>query len=644
MTNFGALLEPFTIGNVTLPNRLVMLPMGTELCGEDGRSTPAEAAYYAARARGGTGLVMTGITFVSSEFDPIPPGLARIDTDAHTEGIKAIADAVHAEGGLLALQLTMGLGRNNQYCETLGMEPRSSAEVPWFFDPSVTCRPLAVDEIAKIVAASGEAARRAHEAGVDVIDIHGHTGYLVDQFMSACWNTRTDQYGGSPQNRARFLTEVLAAVKANAPGRPVSVRLSINHRFPGGRTVEETRALLPFMETAGVDLLLCDDGSYEAMDYVFPPYYLGDECMTNAVDGVKEYTTMPVVACGNITPTSGNRLLEEGRTDLVGIGRGLIADPDIIVKIVAGQEERIRPCIRCNQLCVGNAFMGKALGCAVNPAVSHELDGPIATADALKRIAIIGAGPAGLEAARVAGLRGHTVDVYEKSNRLGGVLHPAATPDFKRQLRQMISWWEGELALLPTVHVHFETEISQGAPQLAGVDEIIVAVGSTPLSPPIPGLDSDNVIEVIDAHENPAKVGHSVVVCGGGLSGADLALELAQAGRAVTLVEMADAIAKDMLPLNKISLDARLSSANVTILTGTTVTAVTGEGVLVSGPDGEHTLTCDTVVTAFGVAPATHLVAQLSESTTPVRAVGDCVEPRKVGDAINDAYNLAAAL
>ena len=645
MAAYEKLLEPITVGGMTLPNRVVLIPMGTELCTADGKSTPAEAAYYAARARGGTGLVMTGVTFVSSQFDPIAPGLARIDTDEHTAGVKAMVDAVHAEGAKFALQLTMGLGRNNQYCETLGMEPRSASDNAWFFDPTKKCTPLEVDEIRQIVADTGAAARRAHEAGVDMIDIHGHTGYLVDQFMSACWNRRTDEYGGSAERRARFLTELVAAVRENAPGVAVSLRLSVNHRFEGGREIEETRELLPYVEAAGIDLLLCDDGSYEAMDYVFPPYYLGDNCMVNAAAEIKPFTSIPVVAAGNITPDNGETLLREGVTDLVGIGRGLIADPEIVNKITAGHADRIRPCIRCNQLCVGNAFAGKPLACAVNPQVGRESLGGIEPAVTPKRIAIIGAGPAGLEAARVAGLRGHTVDVYERTDRMGGVLFPAATPDFKAQLRAMIGWWERELAALAQVTVHLDTEITPEAEVLRGVDEIIVAVGSTPLTPPIPGLDGDNVMEVIDAHDHPAEVGASVVVCGGGLSGADFALEIAESGRQVTLVEMADEIARDMLMINKISLMADLARNGVTTMTGHTVVEVDAAGVVVAdGTGAQTTLACDTVVSAFGVAPATSLATAFEQAGMAVHAVGDCVQPAKVGDAINSAYDLAMTL
>lgn len=655
MSAFEHLLQPIKIGNLELKNRLLMTPMGTELGTQNGHSTPAEAAYYAERAKGGTGLVMTGINFVSGIFDPIAPGLARIDTDAHTPGIKAIADAVHAAGGVLALQLTMGLGRNNQYCQTLNMEPRSASDNTWFFDPSVRCKPLEIEEIQRIVADTGDAARRAYHAGVDVIDIHGHTGYLVDQFMSSCWNRRTDQYGGSTENRCRFPSELIAAIKQNAPGLPVSFRISVNHRFAGGRTWQETQEIVQHLERAGIDLLICDDGSYEAMDYVFPPYYLGDDCMVSAAEAVKPVVSIPVAACGNITVDNGERILARGAADMIGVGRGLIADPHIIRKIEAGQPDRIRPCIRCNQLCTGNAFNGKPIGCAVNPEVAREAERVITPTDSPRKIAIVGAGPAGLEAARVAGLRGHTVDVYDKEDRIGGVLFPAATPDFKRELRKMIDWWDGELALLPNVSIHLGTEITADSAELDDADEVIVAAGSLPVHPPIRGIDSPIVMEVIDAHTGERRPGKRVIICGGGLSGADLGLELAQDGHEVTIVEMLDEIARDMLFLNRVSLLRSLAEHNVQILTSHKVVEITDTGVVVEGPDGEKSLAADTVVAAFGVRPAQALTEELTNvsagapfaARTPerrVHPVGDCVAPRKVGDAINDAYELAFSI
>lgn len=521
----------------------------------------------------------------------------------------------------------------------MGMEPVSSSDNTYFFDPSRKCRALTTEEIEIIVRRTGEAARRAYKAGFDVIDLHGYTGYLIDQFMSEVWNRRTDQYGGSPENRARFAVECLQAIKANAPGVTTSFRISVDHHFEGGRTWEETQHLIGALEAGGLDMILCDDGSYEAMDYVFPPYYLGDDCMTSAAAHVKSIATIPVGACSNITPANGENILERGEADLIVIGRGLIADPDLVNKLREGRADDIRPCIRCNQLCTGNAYFGKAIGCAVNPEVGYEAERIITPTDNPKNIAVIGAGPAGLEFARVTGLHGHTVTVYDKEERVGGVLLPAATPEFKRELFKMIGWWERQIAMIENVTIELNHEVKPGRPELEGSDVIVVATGSHPFVPSsIEG--AENGVDVLAFHKG-AEIGKRVIVCGGGLSGADAALELAQDGHEVTIVEMADEVARDMLMLNRTSLLRVLDQHDVKILTGTTVKAIRTDGITAETAEGTVELDADTVVTAFCLKPATELGESLGAQ---VLTVGDCVAPRKVGDAVNDAYALAFEL
>ncbi|MBT0771619.1 FAD-dependent oxidoreductase [Kineosporia sp. J2-2] len=640
MPSFDRILAPGRIGSLEVPNRVLLAPMGTEMCTPDGRSTPREAAYYRARAAGGTGVVMSGITAVQSDTEPITQGLARIDTDGHIAGIAAIAEAVHSVGGLFALQLTAGLGRNINTVRE-GQVPVSASDNTWFGDPSIRCRPLTTDEIAIIVRRFGEAAVRARQAGVDMIDLHGHTGYVLDQFLSPVWNRRTDAYGGSVQNRVRFTAEIVAAIKESYPGVPVSFRLSVDHRFEGGRTPASTREIAVELERAGIDLIIADEGSYEAMDYVFPPYYLGDACMAGAATALKEVVSIPVAAVGNLRPVDGERLLEQGRADFVAIGRGLIADPDLVNKLRAGRSADVRPCIRCNAYCTGNAFFGKPVECAVNPAVSHELEaGPVPSANP-RHVVVIGGGPGGMEAARTAALCGHTVDLYEQDEQLGGVLLPAATPAFKRELRSMITWWERQLAGLD-VTVHTGVTIAADSPEVAAADEIIVATGSVPLRPRgIEGLD-EHTVDVLAFHRG-AAVGKRVLVAGGGLSGADAALELARDGHRVTLVEVAPELARDMLMVNRVTLLRDLSEAGVRVLTGHRITRVTAGGAVAEGPDGEVTLEADTVVSAFGVLPARSLVEQLGDSPK-VHPIGDCVQPAKVGEAVRAGYAAALAL
>ncbi|HQY32448.1 MAG TPA: NAD(P)/FAD-dependent oxidoreductase [Actinotalea sp.] len=641
MSDYAHVLSPGTFGTLTLPNRVIMAPMGTEMGTHEGLFTEREIAYYTERARGGTGLVVTGISAVSQDFEQINAGLCRVDTDACLPGLTALAESIHAVGGLVSLQLTAGLGRNINVIDPDRLPISASDNAHWT-NPDVLCRPLEIEEIRLIVQRFAEAAARAAAAGIDAIDIHGHTGYLIDQFMSPIWNRRTDVYGGSTENRCRFAVEILQAVKAAAPGLPVSFRLSVDHKFPGGRTAADSREIAVILEAAGLDLMMADNGSYEAMDYVFPPYYLGDSCMVDAAKALKEVLTIPVMAVGNLTPEGAEAVIAAGDADFAGIGRGLIADPEWAGKLARGCREDIRPCIRCNALCVGNAFFVLPLGCAVNAQVGMERERQVTPAETPKHVVVVGAGPAGLEAARVAGLRGHTVDVYERAEHLGGVLWPAATPDFKKELRGMIAWWERQLATLP-VTLHLGTEVTADSPELLGADAVILATGSTPLVPAgLAGADGANVVEVIDAHLL-GGLGHRVVVAGGGLSGCDLALELAQDGHEVTIVEMADEVARDMIIINRITLLRELAEHGVRLLTGHTVASVDVDGLVATGPDGEVHVDADSVVLAFGVRPARALADALA-GRPGVVAVGDCVTPAKVGEAINAGFLAALAI
>jgi len=639
MSTFQHVLRPATVGGLELKNRVIMPPMGTAMGTPEGFFSERQAAYYAERARGGAALVVTELTATCTAYEPMG-GLTRMDADECIPGLARVADAVHAAGGLFAVQLTPGQGRNNP-AFTPDVPPVSASDNPNYWNPAVLCRPLETDEVRAIVRSVGEAAARCAAAGVDWIDVHGHTGYLIDQFLGRQWNRRTDVYGGSVENRTRFATEIIQAVKAAAPGLPVSFRLSVLNHVEGGRDVAEAQEIALLLQAAGLDLLMADDGSYDAMDWVFPPYYLGDACMVPAARAMKEVLSIPVMAVGNLTPESAEAALAAGDADFVGIGRGHIADPAWTVKLATGKRADIRPCIRCNQMCIGNEFAGAVMGCAVNPEAGNELTLSITPAPARRRVVVVGAGPAGLEAARVAGLRGHTVDVYDQADHIGGVLWPAATPDFKHELRSMVDWWEGQLAELP-VTVHLATRIHAGSPELVGADDIIVATGSLPLTPPIPGIDGPNVVDVLSVHQG-TPVGHRVLVAGGGLSGADLALELAHEGHDVTIVEMADDIAQDMLFLNKIPLVRQLAEGGVRVLARHTVTAIDAAGVTTVGPDGEVRVEADTVVAAFGVRPATGLADSLV-GRPGIRAVGDCVTPAKVGEAVNAGYLAALTL
>ncbi|MBF0689683.1 MAG: FAD-dependent oxidoreductase [Cellulomonas sp.] len=599
-----------------------------------------EVAYFAARAAGGVGLIITGTMTTTSRFED-NEGWPKVEDDGVIPDLARLADAVHAEGALLAGQLTPGSGRVGPP-EPGGEVPVSASPTPWLADPSRACRELTTGEVEHLVEQYGPAVARLAAAGFDAVDIHSHTGYLIDQFMSSQWNQRTDRYGGSLENRLRFPLELVAAARAAAPELAITFRLTVDHHMPGGRSLEESLQMAPIIAEAGIHLLMVDDGAFETVDWIFPPYYMGDAPLLPGAAAVRAVVDVPVMATGNITPEIGDRAVAAGEVDFIGMGRALIADPDLPRKLTAAQPAAVRPCIRCNQLCVGNILASEPLGCAVNPEVGFEahLPGP---ATEQRHVVVVGAGPAGLEVARVAATRGHRVDVYDETDHAGGVLWPAATPDFKRELRRMVDWWQGQLAELP-VTVHLGHRITADSPELRDADQVVVATGSTQLVPAsIPGTDRDDVVDVLRFHRG-APVGHRVVMVGGGLSGSDAALELANEGHDVTVVEMLDEIARDMLVVNRITLLRRLDEARVRLLTGTRVREITDDGVLVEGPDGPATLPADTVVLALGSRPRTDLLTELTAAGIPVQAVGDCVEPAKVGEAVNRAYALAAQL
>lgn len=643
MTVLSRLLEPAKWGSLELPNRMYMPPMGTHTANPDGTISEAGVAYLLARAKGGVGLIITESMPVQEVYDPPTGSVVSISRDEHIPGLKAMVEQVHALGGRIAANLTPGFGRIMPAGPD-GGAPYSASAVPLLMDPTTMSRELSTEQVEDILARFRAAVIRALECGFDAIDIHGHTGYLTDQFLSAVWNQRTDRFGGDAAGRATFATEMIRAVREEA-GKdfPLSMRISVRHEFPGGRTTEEGQELAVILQDAGLDVLLVDAGAYEAIDLAFPGYYRGDGVYLPDAAAVKPLLRIPVAVNGNLTPELGEKALADGIADFIGYGRMIIADPDLPRKIAEGRPQSVRPCIRCNALCIGNVAMGKPVECSVNPEAGYEATRVLLPAPTVRKVAVVGAGPGGLEAARVAAARGHDVTVYEASDMLGGVLEPAATPDFKRELHRMIDWWDGELTDLG-VKVEFNHRVEPDDPALAEADAVIVATGSVPLVPPIPGADtSPLVIDVLEGHRG-APVGKRVVVCGGGLSGADYALELAQAGHEVTVVEMGPEIAPDMIFYNRITLLTQLAMLGVKTVTGTTVTAFTDDAVEAEGPDGAVTLPCDTAVLAFGVKPNRALPEALKAAGVEFTEVGDCVKPAKVAEAVHGGYLAAAEI
>lgn len=641
---YAKLLEPMKIGNMNLRNRFIMSPMGTFTPMQDGTESEEGIMYYEERARGGFAMIIIGAQFINEKTAQGGPTIA-FDNNRAIPKTTVLCERVHRWGAKICAQLSPGTGRNGM--PDIGERvPISSSENPSFYDPNVICRALTVDEIKDIIKDFAQAASFAKKAGFDAIEIHGHAGYLIDQFLSPIWNKRTDEYGGSAENRARFAVEIVQAVR-NTVGHdmPILFRIALDHRFPGGRTLEDSMPLLEILEKAGVDAFDVDAGAYETMDYIFPTAYVGDACMAYVCKEARKHVNVPLINAGNHSPETALELVNSGDCDFVMFGRQAIADPEFPKKLIENRREDVRPCIVCNEECIGRIF-GRLtqLSCSVNIQVCMEKYFPITKTDSPKDIVVIGAGPSGLEAARVAAIKGHHVTVYEKSDDIGGILKIIATAPFKKRIRDLIEWYDVQLKKLG-VKIKLNTEIKANDTVLDYADKIFVATGSLPFIPNIPGIDGKNVIGVIDAHDKDVS-GERIAVCGGGLSGCDTALELAMKGKKVTVIEMLSECAQDAMPINKISLMRMLTEHDVTLLTNSKVIAVEPNGVVIEKKDGTRkTIKADTVITAFGQKSDTNLPDAIrAKYNIKTTVIGDAEKVAKVGEAIRTGFYAAMAV
>lgn len=645
--NYEKLFTPFKVGKMEVKNRIGMSPMGTNSAFTNGRKDAQEIDYFIERAKGGVGIIFMGCQMLNEK---IAQGSMEgyLDTYTVLPSLTSVCDGVHRYGAKIVCQISPGTGRN-AFPDTFGNPPISSSETPSVFNPDVKCHALTKEEIAQIMDGFKFAAGIARDAGYDAIEIHAHAGYLIDQFMSPIWNLRTDEYGGSPENCARFPKEIIQAIKSVVgDALPVIFRISLDHRFEGGRTLDDSIKLLKILEEAGVDAFDVDAGCYETLDYIFPPSYLGESCMSYVCKAAREAVSVPLFTAGTLAPDSALELIESGVVDFTNMGRALIADPQLPNKLMEGRPEDVRPCLRCNEYCIGRIWNRHTkLSCAVNPQAMEEVRFALHKSDDPKEIVVIGGGPAGMEAARVAAIEGHHVILFEKNDHLGGVMGDICTASFKKNIKKLTQWYEVQLKKLH-VDIRLNTAINGDEEILKTCDRIIIGCGAKPLTPPIPGIDGNNVVTMLDAHRDPSRLkGDTIVVCGGGASGLDGALEMAaEMGKKVTVVEMQPQCGKDVFFINQITLFQKLAEAGVTLMTDTKVIGMNESGLSVECKDGSiQELKADTIVSAFGMRPDLTLVDKIKKRYhIKTRVVGDSNALGKIGEAIRDGFYAASSI
>jgi len=641
---FKKVFEPASIGRMQLKNRIVLPPMGTGYAGKDTVSQRM-LDYYEARARGGTGLIIV---------EGSPPGLqcARLQQvslgdDRFIPEWQKVADVVHKHNARIAIQL-MHSTMENWDGKAVQVGP-SPVIVPTRV-MGISGEPpheLTLEEIAERVEWFASAARRAQEAGFDGAEIHGAHQYLVAAFLSSATNQRKDKYGGSVKNKARFLVEILQAIREEVgPDFPVWVRLNAQEwGVENGVTIEETKQVVPLAVEAGSQAIHVS--GYGAGSYITTaPISDTPGFLVPLAEEVKRLTKVPVIAVGRLDLELGERILEEGKADLIAIGRRLLADPDLPNKVAQGRLDEVIPCIGCMECIERLAFAGRGDGvtCVVNPTMGRERAYQIKPARKAKNVVVVGGGPAGMQATIVAAQRGHKVTLLEKDAKLGGQLNIAALPPFKDDIFPWINYLVKQVEKAG-VKVKLNTNATAETVIKGNPDAVVIAIGGIPAMPQIPGIDKSNAVTAQDVLSGKIKAGQNVVIIGGGMVGCETGHYLAEQGKTVTIIEILKRMANDMFPMVRRRLMDGLRSKKVTLLTSATCEEIKKDSVRVTTAEGKReTIPADTVIIAVGYKSNERLCKALEGKVPEIYCIGDSSEPRRILEAVNEGYRTGLAL
>ena len=638
---FPNLFSPAKIGTLTLKNRILKAPQSSGMSNMDGTVSERLVRYYRDQAAGGAGCIVVEYAYVDDIGAKSAHCHLGISSNEHIPGLAWLAENIREMGAAPAIQIEH-CGRQ----KFLGTQPICApSALPWpkLWDQyGVQSVPhvLTIEEIQDIVHAFGDSALRAKKAGFELVEIHGAHGYLLTNFFSPHTNHRTDLYGGSLENRMRIYVEIVRDVRKKVgPDFPVTIRLSGTDYEPDGFPIEDTIAMAKVLEREGIDAFHISGGDHHTMIHQVSPMAMSLCHNTWAAEAIKKEVSVPVIASGSITlPEYAEEIIASGKGDFVGLGRPLWADPEWPNKAAADHPEDIRPCIRCNEGCLERTFFNyKAITCAVNPVVSREGELKITPAPVKKKVAVVGGGTAGMEAARVLKLRGHDVTIYEEKPENGGLLHEAAAPEFKADIRPFMKYQMTALEKLGVPVLREKADVAK----LAAYDVVICATGSLPIIPNIPGVEKPIAVDCLSAINGAKPVGKKIVVIGGGLVGTETALDLAENGHSVTLVEMLPKIMKDVAVTDFLAYSKRIAKTDMRVLTETRLEEVLDNGARVSSKKGEEIIEADTVILALGLKAEQGLYNELIATGKEAYLVGDAVKAGKIFDAIHTAYRAA---
>ena len=633
------LLERGNIGSLILKNRVIMAPMNVGGNNEsDGCLSQRGLNYFVERAKGGVGMIVTGSVRVSRKFErdekTIPLWMLFADHMIHVKWMSELAERCHDYGAAVAVQLTAGGGRQaGRYAQEHNLAIGPSAN-PCFYPPYYPTREMSKEEIREMVRAFGQAAYFCKQAGIDAIQLHGHEGYLMDQFTTSLWNKRTDEYGGSLANRLRFVREIIEEIRKNTGADyPIIYRYGLTHGIEGGRTIDEGLEMAKLLEQYGVDALDVDAGCYDSWYLPHPPSTMECGSFAQYSKQVKNVVSIPVVCSGRVGyPDVAEKILEHNEADYVSLGRPLIADPNWVCKVENGKAKEVRPCLACHEGCLKRLMQYKSLSCAVNPCAGNEDYLKLTKTDTPKNAIVIGGGVAGMVAAITLSKRGHKVVLIEKGDELGGNFRDGFVPEFKSDYSKYIQYLKEEVCKEGVEVIYNADGFSHPSLKLAQI--VIVAVGAEFRSLPIEA-DNDAITPwVLYSEEVKQYAGKNIIIIGGGLVGVEAALNAAKHGAKVTILEKGNSVAKDMYKANRDHLLLLLKQNYVEIFTEASITNIKNGQINFIQAGKTQSISYDAYTICVGMLPR----VDYKTIDSKYLIIGDALTPGRVIDAVWSAY------